>query len=82
MARIIIQELAIFLLPIVLYAIYFSWKQRHARLTGAEVPTWERGHWYWLIVTGLVLSIVAFVVLEAVLSPGPAVSYRPPTSTR
>ncbi len=82
MARIIIQELTIFLLPIVLYAIYFAWKRRHARLTGADVPAWERGHWYWLTIVGLVLSIVAFIAIEAVLSRGPAVPYRPPTSTR
>jgi TRAP-type C4-dicarboxylate transport system permease small subunit len=82
MARIIIQELVIFLLPILLYLAYMSWKRRQARLTGMPEPPWERGHWYWLVVIGLALSIVAFIVLEAVVSQGPAVPYRPPTSTR
>lgn len=63
MARVIIQQLVLFLLPIAAYLSYALWQRQRARRTGGEVVGLERGPWFWLIVGGLVLSIAGFVAL-------------------
>jgi hypothetical protein len=63
MARIVIQHLLLFLLPLILYAIYVAAMRRRAQVTGAVKPNWEDGPWFWLVVAGIVLSIGAFVFL-------------------
>jgi hypothetical protein len=63
MARIILQQVLLFLLPIVIYLSYALWQRQRARRAGGEVLGLERGPWFWLIVGGLALSIAGFVVL-------------------
>ncbi len=71
MLRVVIQQLAIFLLPVLLYAAYVLLKQWRARVAGEPVPTWERGHLFWAIIAGLVMAIGAFVVTEALVTHDP-----------
>ena len=63
MARIVIQQLLLFLLPLILYAIYVAAMRQRARMIGAAKPNWEDGPWFRLVVAGIVLSIGAFVFL-------------------
>ena len=63
MLRIVIQHLLLFLLPLILYAIYVAAMRQRARTTGGTQPSWEDTPWFWLVVAGIVLSIAAFVVL-------------------
>ena len=77
--RVVIQELAIFLLPILLYAAYLYWRRWRARVAGAPEPPWEKGQWFWAIVAGLVLSIATFFVLDAITEHSPDVPFRPPS---
>lgn len=76
--RVVIQLLAIFLLPILLYAAYLYWRRWRARAVGSPEPPWEHGNWYWAIVAGLVLAIGMFVILEALSDQSPAIPYSPP----
>jgi TRAP-type mannitol/chloroaromatic compound transport system permease small subunit len=78
MIRIVVQELALFLLPFALYAVYFAWKRWHAKRTGAEAPTWERGTWFWLVVAGLVLAIAGIVAAYFLLQDGRG-PFQPPS---
>ena len=78
--RVVIQQLAIFLLPVLLYAAYLLWRRWRARVAGTPEPPWEQGHWYWAIVAGLVLSIGFFVVGDLIMDE--AKPYRPPSWQR
>lgn len=80
--RVVIQQLAIFLLPILLYAGYLYWRRWRARVAGEAEPAWAQGHWYWAVVAGLVLSIGAFVVIDIIVGEGPNAPYRPPSWQR
>jgi drug/metabolite transporter (DMT)-like permease len=80
--RVVIQQLAIFLLPILLYAAYLFWRRRRARIVGDPEPPFERSHWYWAVVAGLVLTIAMFFVIEALTEHSPNVPFRPPTLNR
>lgn len=77
--RVVIQELAIFLLPILLYAAYLLWRRWRARVAGEPAPPWEQGQWFWAIVAGLVLSIATFVVFDALVDESPMAPFRPPS---
>ena len=77
--RVVVQLLAIFLLPILLYAAYIYWRRWRARAVGDPEPPWEHGHWYWAIVVGLVLAIGSFVLLEVLSEQSPPIPYSPPT---
>ncbi len=78
MARIVIQQLLLFLLPLVLYAIYVAAMRQRARVTGGIKPDWEDGPWFWLVVAGVGLSIGAFVVLGVVSGASTKSDYIPP----
>jgi hypothetical protein len=77
--RVVIQQLAIFLLPILLYAAYLMWRRWRARVAGEPEPPWEHGHWFWAIAAGLALSILVFVVLALLAERTPNGTFRPPT---
>ncbi len=77
--RVVIQQLAIFLLPILLYAAYLFWRRWRARAAGQPEPPWENGNWYWAIVAGLVLTIAAFFVFYGLVEHRPDAPVRPPT---
>lgn len=78
MARIVIQHLLLFLLPLILYAIYIAAMRQRAQMTGAAKPNWEDGPWFWLVVAGIVLSIGAFLVLGFVGGAPTTSDYIPP----
>jgi drug/metabolite transporter (DMT)-like permease len=80
--RVVIQQLAIFLLPILLYAAYLYWRRWRARVAGDPEPPWEHSSWYWAVVAGLVLTIGTFFVFEALSEHSPNVPFRPPSSNR
>ena len=71
--RVVVQLLAIFLLPFLLYAAYLYWRRWRARAVGDPEPPWEHGHLYWIIVVGLVLAIGSFVLLEAFSEQSPGI---------
>jgi hypothetical protein len=77
--RIVIQQLAIFLLPILLYAAYLLWRRWRARAVGDPEPPWEHGQWFWAIVAGLVLSIAVFLVFAILAEGSPDALFRPPS---
>lgn len=78
MARIVIQHLLLFALPLILYVIYVAAMRQRARVTGAAAPTWEDGPWFWLVVAGIVLSIGAFVFLGISGGASTNSEYTPP----
>ena len=80
--RVVIQQLAIFLLPILLYAAYLLSRRRRARLAGDPEPPFEHSHWYWAVVAGLVLTIATFFLFEALTEHSPNVPFRPPSLNR
>jgi MFS superfamily sulfate permease-like transporter len=77
--RVVIQQLAIFLLPILLYAVYLFWRRWRARVAGQPEPPWEHSNWYWAVVVGLVLTIASFIILDALTVHSPNVPFRPPS---
>jgi drug/metabolite transporter (DMT)-like permease len=80
--RVVIQQLAIFLLPILLYAAYLYWRRWRARVAGDPEPPFEHSSWYWAVVAGLVLTIGTFFVIEALSEHSPNVPFRPPSLNR
>lgn len=74
MARIVIQHLLLFLLPLAAYVVYLTIMRRRAASRGVAQPQWEDGPWFWLAVGGLVLSLAAFVLL------GVSGGYKPDTN--
>ena len=78
MLRIVIQHLLLFLLPLILYAIYIAAMRQRAQATGGTKPDWEDGPWFWLVVAGIVLSISAFVFLGITGGASTNSDYIPP----
>ena len=60
MIRQIIQLLAIFLLPFLLYFAYVLVARQRTK-QGETKPAWEDGPWFWLAIVGLGLCVVAFL---------------------
>jgi len=79
MVRTIIQQLAIFLIPIVLYLIYFYIERQRAKKRGADVPRWEDSPWFWLVLSGLVLTVAAFILFAILKDANPLAPVIPPT---
>ncbi len=80
--RVVIQQLAIFLLPILLYAAYLYWRRWRARVAGDPEPPFEHSHWYWAVVAVLVLTLATFVLPEGLIEHSPNVPFRPPSLSR
>ncbi len=79
MVRIVIQHLLLFLLPTVLYGTYVVWARRRALITGQPALGFQKGPWFWLIVSGgglVLISLVAFAVFGGY---GPEAVYEPAT---
>lgn len=79
--RAVIQQLAIFLVPILLYAGYLYWRRARARAAGEPEPPWAQSGWFWVIVAGLLLSIALFVAIDVFID-NEKTPYRPPTWQR
>jgi len=79
MVRTIIQQLAIFLIPLVLYVIYFYIERQRAKKKGLDVPRWEDGPWFWVILSGPLLTVAAFVLFAVLKDTNPLAPVIPPT---
>ena len=77
--RVVIQQLAIFLLPILLYAAYLFWRRWRARVAGEPEPPWEHSSWYWVVIAGLVLTIASFVILDVFTEHSTNMPFHPPS---
>jgi hypothetical protein len=58
MLRIVVEILLPLLTPITLYAL---WTHVDAKRTGKGMPSWEEGHWFWVILLGGALAIATVV---------------------
>lgn len=79
MVRTIIQQLAIFLIPLVLYVIYFYIERQRAKKKGLDGPRWEDSPWFWIVASGLVLTVAAFVLFAILKDSNPLAPVIPPT---
>ncbi|MCY4190191.1 MAG: DUF6111 family protein [Rhodospirillaceae bacterium] len=79
MVRTIIQQLAIFLIPLILYIIYFYVERRRAKKRGLIGPRWEDSPWFWITLSGLVLTVMAFVLFAVLKDTNPLAPVIPPT---
>jgi Family of unknown function (DUF6111) len=77
--RIVIQQLAIFVVPLALYTLYFLVMRKRAQRAGATPPRWEEGPWFWLIFAGIALSVAAFFVFGLLKGGNPDVLFVPPS---
>lgn len=75
----LIQLLAIFVLPFLLYGGYFMYLKYRAQQLGSDAPRWEDGPWFWLALAGAVLVIAAIVALDAFDVSAPQRIVTPPT---
>lgn len=58
MIRIILEILLPLLTPIALYAL---WVHVDAKRQGKSMPSWEEGHWFWVILLGAALAVASVV---------------------
>jgi hypothetical protein len=65
-----------FLVPFAVYAIYVYWRKRQPNAAEHMHDT----PWYWLVVTGMSLSIASVVALWLYGSSPPDGEYQPATS--
>jgi Family of unknown function (DUF6111) len=73
MIRPILTELALFLTPFLIYAI-FLWGTRAGVL---DVAQWSLSRLAWLVIAALVLMIGSFVLLAHFSGSRPGATYRP-----
>jgi hypothetical protein len=73
MARPILTELALFLTPFVLYAL-FLWATKAQIL---DIESWPIRHVAWLIIAALILMVGSFVVLGQLGGEAPDLIYVP-----
>ena len=78
--RVFLQELALFLLPIVLFLIYVWLRNIVARRRGQDAPPLESGPIYWVIVAGLLCALGGIVILgvHETTGTGDNLRYEPP----
>jgi hypothetical protein len=58
MVRIVLEIILPLLTPIALYAV---WAHFDAKRTGKGMPSWEEGHWFWVILLGAALAVATVV---------------------
>jgi hypothetical protein len=73
MIRPVLTELALFLTPFLIYAV-FLWGTRTGVL---DPPKWSLGHLAWLAIAALILMIGSFVVLSHFSGSPPGAQYTP-----
>jgi hypothetical protein len=78
MGRIILQMAALFLLPTVLYLLYYSWAKRKAAAGERDPLHLYDGPWFWLVAVGFGLVLAFFVWLGLDKAP-PGSEYVPPS---
>lgn len=73
MFRVVGMQLALFLLPFVLYGFYLYF----SKLDPLDRASWERGSVYWLAIVGLLIAIAAFVLTATFSGAPPGADYTP-----
>lgn len=71
--RILLTYLLPFLLPAIVFIVWTWLRARYIESHGGEPPRFEQGPWFWLFLTGGILTlatIVATVLLQEGGSPG------------
>lgn len=78
--RVVMQELALFLLPIVLFALYVWIRNMVARQRGEAARPLESGPVYWAILAGLVCALggIVFFGVSDTSGTGDNLRYEPP----
>jgi len=56
--RIFLQVILPLITPIVVYTLWAYWD---AKRQGKGLPTWEEGHWFWVILLGVFLSVASLI---------------------
>ena len=49
------------LLPIILYAI---WAKIDSKRKGKGLPSWEDGHWFWVLIVGFILAACSLIYIS------------------
>ncbi|MEJ8572253.1 DUF6111 family protein [Microbaculum marinum] len=73
MARVVALQLFLFLLPFAGYAMYLYF----SRLDPMRRESWERSPIYWLVILGLVLTIIGFLLTATFTGAPPEATYKP-----
>ena len=58
--RILLHIFLPLFLPIVIYTI---WAKIDANRKGKGLPSWENGHWFWVIIAGFVFTACSLIFL-------------------
>ena len=58
--RILLHIFLPLFLPIVIYTI---WAKIDAKRKGKGLPSWEDGHWFWVIIAGFVFTACSLIFL-------------------
>ena len=72
--RIFLQVILPLIAPIVIYT---TWAYFDAKRQGKGLPNWEEGHWFWVILLGVFLS-VASLIYFATTGAGTDTEYQSP----
>ncbi len=78
MLRLFAEYVLPLLLPTAIYLLWVAWRRR-AAASGrpGPVPEWTEGPWFWLILGGIALSLLAFVVTGLSWGHAPGLVYHP-----
>ncbi|TCT13601.1 hypothetical protein EDC22_101471 [Tepidamorphus gemmatus] len=73
MVRVLGMQLALFLLPFVVYGLYLYF----SRVDPLDRASWKGGPVYWLAIAGLLIAIAAFVLTATYSGAPPGADYTP-----
>ena len=59
--RIFLHIILPLFLPLILYAL---WAQIDAKRKGEGLPSWEGGHWFWVIIAGFIFTAGSLIYLS------------------
>ncbi len=72
--RVLIQIILPLLVPIVTYAIWSYWDSKRK---GTTMPSWQDGHWFWVVIAGVILAIASLAFFTT-MGAEPNSEYVPP----
>jgi cytochrome bd-type quinol oxidase subunit 2 len=73
MARILLLDILLFLLPFVVYGLYV-----YATRRGEEELTWKDAPWAWLFLAGVICMVIGLALLISFSGEPPGGTYHPP----
>jgi hypothetical protein len=59
--RIFLHIILPLFLPLILYAL---WAKIDAKRKGEGLPSWEGGHWFWVIIAGFIFTAGSLIYLS------------------